>query len=167
MTLTTLMFLIFATSFSMPLVSQPISLGLTLLSLTLLISLIIFFCSSGWFSFILFLIYIGGLLVMFAYITALMPNLIFKKAFTMKFFTASTLFWLIIFSATSFIGIMSEEQTAMKFSWPPMLNHLGISLYSPFNFITTVSLALILFFVLICVVKICYFSNAPLRPYKN
>nr|NP_008181.1 NADH dehydrogenase subunit 6 [Katharina tunicata]AAC48369.1 NADH dehydrogenase subunit 6 [Katharina tunicata] len=166
MTFLLTMSLIFSCAFSLPLLTQPISLGLLLLFMSLFISILIFFGSSTWFSFILFLIYIGGLLVMFAYVTALMPNLMFKKNLIQVFFPVSTVFWLLMLYLSDFIGTLLEEQTKMMFLWNSFFNHLGISLFSPFNLLIIVSLALILFFVLICVVKICYFSNGPLRPYK-
>nr|YP_009773411.1 NADH dehydrogenase subunit 6 [Dendrochiton gothicus]QIZ12634.1 NADH dehydrogenase subunit 6 [Dendrochiton gothicus] len=158
--------LIFFCCFSMPLMTQPITLGLLLLFLSFFVSVLVFFGSSTWFSFILFLIYVGGLLVMFAYVTALMPNLIFKKNFIHFFFFFSTILWFSMLNLSEFIGVISEEQTKMSYLWDPYLNHLGISLFSIFNLAVIVGLAMILFFVLICVVKICYFSNGPLRPYK-
>uniref|UniRef100_UPI0030FEE458 NADH dehydrogenase subunit 6 n=1 Tax=Acanthochitona defilippii TaxID=761903 RepID=UPI0030FEE458 len=167
MMLMSILSLIFSLSFSFPLLTQPISLGMTLLVFSLLVSTAVFFSSMTWFSFILFLIYIGGLLVMFAYVTALMPNLLFKKTSIFMFLIFSTMFWLSMLMLSEFIGIMEEINPKMNMNTNFNLNHLGVSLYSSFNFMVIVGLALILLFVLICVVKICYFSNAPLRPYKS
>nr|YP_010944304.1 NADH dehydrogenase subunit 6 [Acanthochitona mahensis]WLW42180.1 NADH dehydrogenase subunit 6 [Acanthochitona mahensis] len=166
MILMTIMALILSMCFSFPLMMQPISIGMTLLIFSLLVSTLLFFSSMTWFSFILFLIYIGGLLVMFAYVTALMPNLIFKKSPILIFFSTSTILWMILLFLTDFIGTLSETQSKATIMMSCNFNHFGISLYSPFNYLLTVGLALILLFILICVVKICYFSNAPLRPYK-
>nr|YP_009773437.1 NADH dehydrogenase subunit 6 [Acanthochitona avicula]QIZ12686.1 NADH dehydrogenase subunit 6 [Acanthochitona avicula] len=158
--------LIFSFCFSFPLMTQPISIGMTLLMFSLLVSTAVFFSSMTWFSFILFLIYIGGLLVMFAYVTALMPNLLFKKSPIMTFFSIMTISWFTLLNMANFIGTMEEIQPKMSSMMSFNFNHFAISLYSPFNFMVIVGLALILLFILICVVKICYFSNAPLRPYK-
>nr|YP_009131237.1 NADH dehydrogenase subunit 6 [Cryptochiton stelleri]AIA77086.1 NADH dehydrogenase subunit 6 [Cryptochiton stelleri] len=166
MTLILLLSLIISLCFSMPLMTQPISLAVLLLLLSLYVASLIFFGSSAWFGYILFLIYIGGLLVMFVYITTLIPNSVFKKQFTKLFFPLNTIFWFLMINLTEFTGLMLEESSKTSNMWGAFFNNLGYSLFSPFNLMMIISLALILFFVLICVVKICYFSNGPLRPFK-
>jgi NADH-ubiquinone oxidoreductase chain 6 len=52
----------------------PLSLGLWILILSISISVLIRTSFSRWFGFIIFLIYIGGILVIFAYFVAIQPN---------------------------------------------------------------------------------------------
>merc|ERR1712221_33590 len=61
--------------------SHPLAIGLALLSQTILICLITGLSSSSfWFSYILFLIFLGGMLVLFIYVTSLASNEIFKPS---------------------------------------------------------------------------------------
>lgn len=58
----------------LPILINPIRLGLWIISLAILTALNLSFIIRSWFGFILFLIYIGGLLVIFAYFVAIDPN---------------------------------------------------------------------------------------------
>lgn len=63
-----------------PLLSHPLSIGVTLLLVTLTISLIVgVFHSSIWVSYATILILLGGVLVIFIYVALLASNEIFKK----------------------------------------------------------------------------------------
>nr|QIZ12531.1 NADH dehydrogenase subunit 6 [Plaxiphora albida] len=161
-----LMSFIFSFCFCLPFVSQPLGLGSILLSLSFLFSVIVFFSSSSWFGFVLFLIYIGGLLVMFAYVTALMPNLMLGGKKMLTFVLFSFFFWFWMFILNEFLGVSEGGTSGFFYDLENVLNFLGGSLFSSFNFFCIIGLVMVLFFVLLCVVKICYFSNGPLRPYK-
>ena len=73
--------LIIATSILFLRLSHPLAIGLGLLFQTILIC-----CTTGlsnisfWFSYILFLIFLGGILVLFIYVTSLASNEIFKPS---------------------------------------------------------------------------------------
>nr|YP_009131211.1 NADH dehydrogenase subunit 6 [Cyanoplax caverna]AIA77060.1 NADH dehydrogenase subunit 6 [Cyanoplax caverna] len=164
-------FLMFVSSilslcFFMPFLIQPIGLGFILLLLSLLVSSIVYFGSVGWFGFILFLIYIGGMIVMFIYVMALMPNLMFKKTLLILFFFMLNIFWFTVIYFSNFLVFLLEEQYKMDYVSEMYLNLLGSSLFSEFNCLMVVGLAVILFLVLIGVVKICYFVSGPMRSYK-
>lgn len=58
----------------LPILLTPITLGLFIIILAALTAINIFFTTASWFRLILFLIYIGGLLVIFAYFLAIRPN---------------------------------------------------------------------------------------------
>nr|YP_011035816.1 NADH dehydrogenase subunit 6 [Plaxiphora tricolor]WRI60246.1 NADH dehydrogenase subunit 6 [Plaxiphora tricolor] len=166
MMMMSLMSLIFCFCFCLPFAIQPLGLGSILLCLSFLFSLIVFFSSSSWFGFVLFLIYIGGMLVMFAYVTALMPNLMLggKKMLNCIFFLF--FFWLLMLGMSELLGVSEEGEGSFFFNLDILLNFLGGSLFSSFNFFCITGLVSVLFIVLLCVVKICYFSNGPLRPYS-
>nr|QIZ12673.1 NADH dehydrogenase subunit 6 [Acanthopleura echinata] len=165
MTMMLLFSLVLSGSFILPLVSEPLSMGCLILFNSLIMSVCIFFEGGSWFGFILFLIYIGGLLVMFAYVTALTPNLIFKQGYLKISFCLMYFLWVTVFLQSEVVGVMYSLE---KLDFPIMVEYhkLGASLFSFFSFMSIVGLALILLFVLLCVVKICYKGGGALRPFK-
>nr|QTT61244.1 NADH dehydrogenase subunit 6 [Tritia unifasciata] len=150
----------------LPLMMQPLSLGLVIMVSTLLMCFISAIMLSSWYGYILFLIYVGGLLVMFAYVAALSPNVLFGKGTPMLFFMftilpVSAVFYylpLIDMSSVSYLNIFSE----MKF-----LKVYGIEMVAPQMISILIGLALILLINLIVVVKICYYQQASLRPFSK
>nr|YP_010545669.1 NADH dehydrogenase subunit 6 [Acanthopleura loochooana]UYG48465.1 NADH dehydrogenase subunit 6 [Acanthopleura loochooana] len=158
--------LILSTGFILLMVSQPLSIGGLVLISSFMMSICVFFDGGSWFGFILFLIYIGGLLVMFAYITALTPNLVFKVGYSGFVFFMMYFFWMGLFFTMDVINIFSEEESAL-FLWESGSHKYGLTLFSFFGSITVVGMVFILLFVLLCVVKICYKSKGALRPFSN
>nr|ANS72692.1 NADH dehydrogenase subunit 6 [Neptunea arthritica] len=150
----------------LPLMMQPLSLGLVIMISTLLMCFISAITLSSWYGYILFLIYVGGLLVMFAYVAALSPNVLFGKGTPLLFFflliiPMSIMFYfypLIDLSSFSYLHIFSE----LKF-----LKIYGIEMVSPQMISIFIGLAIILLINLIVVVKICYYQHASLRPFNN
>nr|WKU84099.1 NADH dehydrogenase subunit 6 [Parhelophilus versicolor] len=66
--------------------NHPLSMGLMLLIQTILVSCITgLMTKSFWFSYILFLIFIGGMLVLFIYMTSLASNEMFSLSMKMTF----------------------------------------------------------------------------------
>nr|YP_010400339.1 NADH dehydrogenase subunit 6 [Mancinella alouina]UQS76038.1 NADH dehydrogenase subunit 6 [Mancinella alouina] len=162
--------IIFSMAFSsfllLPFMSQPLSLGLVVMLATLFMCVISAVTLSSWYGYILFLIYVGGLLVMFAYVAALSPNVLFGSGTPLIFFTFSFvifLFFLYAFSVTdlSFLGYISEIS---KFGF---LKTYGAEMVSPQMISILIGLATILLINLIVVVKICYYTHASLRPFKE
>nr|QTT61140.1 NADH dehydrogenase subunit 6 [Tritia cuvierii] len=150
----------------LPLMMQPLSLGLVIMVSTLLMCFISAIMLSSWYGYILFLIYVGGLLVMFAYVAALSPNVLFGKGTPMVFFIftivpASMMFYslpLIDESSISYMNTFSE----MKF-----LKIYGVEMVAPQMISILIGLALILLINLIVVVKVCYYQQASLRPFSK
>nr|QTT61309.1 NADH dehydrogenase subunit 6 [Tritia incrassata] len=150
----------------LPLMMQPLSLGLVVMISTLLMCFISAITLSSWYGYILFLIYVGGLLVMFAYVAALSPNVLFGKGTPMIFFGVTMLPISVVFyflplvdmSSLSYLSIFSD----MKF-----LKIYGIEMVAPQMISILIGLALILLINLIVVVKICYYQQASLRPFSS
>ena len=150
--------------FLFPLMAQPLSLGLAIIVSTIFICIIVAMFISSWYGFILFLIYVGGLLVIFAYVATLSPNILFGGAFPRILFIVFQLVLPASIYITSFIDF---GFIAVSFSQHvlPLLKSCGIELVSPNIISILVSLALILLVNLIVVVKICYYQQRALRPY--
>lgn len=139
------------------LASGPLSLGIWVLLLAFLVSSCVSFSFSSWFALILFLIYIGGMLVMFAYFTALIPNQplqMFKIIF--------------ILGLTSLALILSIwPSKALNPSFYNSNSSLPItSIISSSNIPIFLLIAIILFFILVAVVKVTNLSKGPLRPFN-
>nr|ALO77538.1 NADH deshydrogenase subunit 6 [Ciidae sp. GENSP01] len=142
------------------LLTHPLSLGLALLIQTTLSSLLIAFISpSSWYSYMLFIVMIGGMMVLFIYMTSIASN--------EKFLMNTT----IIILATSTMVITLIMLTKMNFA-PPMNKssfneELLVNLFNkwwsnPLN-LTSSFLFMYLLMAMIATIKITSFNNGPLR----
>nr|YP_009860915.1 NADH dehydrogenase subunit 6 [Nassarius siquijorensis]QKI31787.1 NADH dehydrogenase subunit 6 [Nassarius siquijorensis] len=150
----------------LPLMMQPLSLGLVIMISTLLMCFISAVMLSSWYGYILFLIYVGGLLVMFAYVAALSPNVLFGKGTPMLFFSVMILPLSIIFYFLPLIDVSSIGYLSI-FSEMKILKIYGIEMVAPQMISILIGLAIILLINLIVVVKICYYQQASLRPFSS
>lgn len=126
-----------------------------------------------WFSYILFLIFLGGLLVLFIYVTSLASNEMFNFSNKIIFFLLIIFF--LIFSTFLLLdklvilnNLINQENENLNFMKSFIIeNSLNLNkLYIfPIN-LTTILLIMYLFFTLIAVVKITNIFEGPLRP-KN
>lgn len=153
--------------FFFPLIGQPLRLGLSIMVSTMFICMLSAIYISSWYGFILFLIYVGGLLVMFAYVATLSPNTLFGGAGSLLFFLLAQRFLPLIIFLTPFLdlGFLLSRQVAQERI--PLLKRCGIELVSPEIISILISLALILLINLVVVVKICYYQQRALRPYER
>nr|YP_010415493.1 NADH dehydrogenase subunit 6 [Capnia yunnana]USC52381.1 NADH dehydrogenase subunit 6 [Capnia yunnana] len=167
----TLMILTITTSLIFTQMSHPLAMGMMLLLQTLLICLLTgVMAQSFWFSYILFLVFLGGMLVLFIYVTSLASNEMFSLSLKMVVFSTipiSVIALLLVTTDSSlWLSNLLNNDT---------LNMLDISQYQeaaitpllklynqPTSFITLM-LVLYLFLTLIAVVKITSISYGPLR----
>lgn len=151
---------------------HPLAIGLLLLIQTLFICLLSGLVSkSFWFSYILFLIFLGGILVLFIYVTSLASNEIFN--FSMKILIFFCINFIFIYTMLIFIDknlvinylINHENEPLPQLENLIIENTLSINkLYNfPVNLITII-LMIYLFLTLIAVVKITDIFEGPLRP---
>nr|QTT60877.1 NADH dehydrogenase subunit 6 [Potthastia sp. XL1561] len=152
---------------------HPMAMGLTLLIQTFVICIITGnYSKTFWFSYILFLIFLGGMLVLFIYVTSLASNEMFS--FSMKMFIISMT---MLFFCSIFIMLLdSNLLTNYFFLNNEMLNisnmksfiiENSILLNKLYNFPTnlmTILLINYLFLTLIAAVKITNMFEGPLRP---
>nr|AML26518.1 NADH dehydrogenase subunit 6 [Staphylinidae sp. BMNH 1274674] len=144
--------------------NHPMTLGVILLIQTIMISMITGQLTMNfWFSYILFLIMIGGMLVIFIYMTSIASNESFNFSNTL-FFIMLILFIFFIMSISLFdnfyifmisnlsetLFIKNNNFNLMKyFNYPPMIMILMMMIY--------------LFITLIAIVKITLIEYGPLR----
>nr|WMI45317.1 NADH dehydrogenase subunit 6 [Octopus vulgaris] len=145
---------------------QPLSLGFMIMLVSIFMSILISFFIYSWYGYMLFLVYVGGLLVMFMYIISLIPNLIFfSKGLIMYVLVGFFSFFLM--NMISMYYYLDVSMSGMKMMEVKFLS-LGMSslLMSSFNFFCYVFLGVLLLLVLVSVVKICYYCEGPLRVFK-
>nr|UJG45264.1 NADH dehydrogenase subunit 6 [Leuctra hippopus] len=150
--------------------NHPLAMGLMLLAQTLMVCLLTgMMTKSFWFSYILFLVFIGGLLVLFIYVTSLASNEMFTMSASSLIMITSimtfTTLLLLILDPTLFTITLSPSDTSLSISMlTPESTLLSLSkLYNqPTDFITAM-LILYLFLTLIAVVKITSIFQGPLR----
>nr|AMH85432.1 NADH dehydrogenase subunit 6 [Boettcheria bisetosa] len=153
---------------------HPLAMGLTLLIQTTLICL-----TSGlmtktfWFSYILFLVFLGGMLVLFIYVTSLASNEMFS--FSMKLMITSIILFLLsmlilIFMDKNIIMQYYNMETNQIFNADLFITENSLSLNKLYNYPTnllTIMLMNYLLITLIAVVKITKLFKGPLRPMFN
>nr|YP_010579373.1 NADH dehydrogenase subunit 6 [Thalamita integra]UEV85605.1 NADH dehydrogenase subunit 6 [Thalamita integra] len=145
---------------------HPLSMGLTLLIQTILISLTAGLSTySYWFSYILFMIFLGGMLVLFIYVTSLASN----ESFSFSYSTLAislivlfsllpiTLIWDYFFNSfTAQLPLSSmnmEASNVFIISWIYSINLMNFTLF----------IIVYLLLTLIVVVKITNLFKGPLR----
>lgn len=154
MILTTLTLSVSVIAFSIFIALNPLTIGIIILFIALLLSLTFAYSMSSWVAFLIFLIYIGGMLVIFSYFVSIIPNQTLEVIFNISIIitSISTLF------ITSLLLIIKPIITVNQ---PIILNYI----YLKFNLPILIILASILLFTIIVVVKITILSKGPLRPF--
>jgi len=160
--------LIIATSILFLRLSHPLAIGLGLLFQTILIC-----CTTGlsnlsfWFSYILFLIFLGGILVLFIYITSLASNEMFKPSIIL----------IIVIIIAVFIGVVINVMDPILVPQIPLMKiatfinldtystdlSLVATIYSATNINITIFIVFYLLLTLIVVVKITDTFFGPLQ----
>nr|ADO60490.1 NADH dehydrogenase subunit 6 [Elmidae sp. BMNH 840216] len=162
-----LMILSISVSLTFLFLKHPMSMGLTLLIQSTLISMITgFYNHNFWFSYILFLIMIGGMLVLFIYMTSIASNEMFKYSnkLTIFVFTLIITLTIIMFNSDQLImnqNVFNIDSTIFN---NPELFKLSLNKY--LNFPSNIMLffmIIYLFITLIAVVKITNISYGPMR----
>nr|AWV84495.1 NADH dehydrogenase subunit 6 [Anopheles funestus] len=151
---------------------HPLSMGLMLLIQTFLTCLITgIYAESFWFSYVLFLIFLGGMLILFIYVTSLSSNEMFTMSFKLTMFSLFLLLSMIMIFMLLDKSLMEQFITNMEMKKLSMninlINENILSLNKMYNFPTNlITLLLInyLFLTLLVTVKITKKFYGPLRP---
>ena len=131
----------------------PLALGFWVIILSLAIALTTSISCFSWFGFIIFLIYIGGMLVMFAYFVAIQPNQQFDIIISLG-----------SIALTSLLMAGLYPLLDLSHQWADTPTWLTAILNQP-NLTVLIILALTLFLALLRVVKISSAFMGPLRPF--
>jgi len=147
--LTTSMFLILTK------INNPIQITLIIIFIALIIAGIFCRTLSSWYAFLIFLIYVGGILVMFAYFTASSPN---QQYIRIKKIIKRIILFLLI-SVTIIITINRFMSII------PVKSNQLINIFTIHNIYTLIIITLILLITIVIVVKLCSSSKGPLRTF--
>lgn len=134
-------------------VRTPICLGGWVLIFSLFTSIFLSCFYISWFGFTIFLIYIGGILVIFSYFAAIQPN---QDVFIDKPF----FYWVVIYII---IPLNSSSFIIDLFSASPWW---VTCMFNSSNLYCIILLGLVLFLALVRVVKVTVTSFSPLRPFS-
>nr|AID21713.1 NADH dehydrogenase subunit 6 [Hellula undalis] len=166
--------LIISFSFFMFFLQHPLSMGLIILLQTLLTCLISgMLIKTYWFSYILFLTFLGGLLVLFIYVSSIASNEMFKMSFNLKY---TLFFFICIFILLSYISMYNLKWINFNINNSDMMNYFNMfsfinnenkinltKLYNNQTFLMMMMMIIYLFITLIAVVKITNIFYGPLR----
>jgi NADH-ubiquinone oxidoreductase chain 6 len=123
---------------------------------------------SFWFSYILFLVFLGGILVLFIYVASLASNEIFRFS-TKLFFIITSLLGLITITVLLLdpSNIPTINHLYENSSWPvinDILNIFIFKIYGVTNYLLTLLAVIYLLLALIIVANIVSVQEGPLRP---
>nr|YP_009542014.1 NADH dehydrogenase subunit 6 [Xiphidiopsis gurneyi]AYR06714.1 NADH dehydrogenase subunit 6 [Xiphidiopsis gurneyi] len=156
-------------------INHPMAMMLIIILQTLIVALTTgMMTSTFWFSYILFLVFLGGMLVLFIYITSLASNELFTvptKSLIIILMLLSTIISISLLSDSTLWSMLSfnEEMNTINndFITPhDESNYLLTKLYNKPTDLITLMLVNYLFLTLIAIVKITNIFQGPLRP-KN
>nr|YP_009240870.1 NADH dehydrogenase subunit 6 [Pseudargyria interruptella]AJZ71900.1 NADH dehydrogenase subunit 6 [Pseudargyria interruptella] len=157
--------------------THPLSMGLMILFQTLMICLISgMLIQTYWFSYILFLTFLGGLLVLFIYVTSIASNEMFISSMKMKnfFFISLLAIMLISYINSNNLKWMNNmnnfdmNNLFNSFLFFNNENKINLSkLYNNQTFMLMMMMIIYLFITLIAVTKITNIFYGPLRQSMN
>nr|QFK68876.1 NADH dehydrogenase subunit 6 [Graphium doson] len=165
--------MIITISIFMMFINHPLSMGLLILIQTMLICLLSgMLIYSYWFSYILFLVFLGGLLVLFIYVSSIASNELFQSNFFSKLFFSMMLMMIIIISII-YMYNMNWLNFFFNYEMMNMMNFylffnnenkINLSkLYNNQTYLMMMMLIIYLFITLVSVVKITNIFFGPLR----
>nr|ACA61256.1 NADH dehydrogenase subunit 6 [Gastrimargus marmoratus] len=169
-----MLFLLLSVSITLSIIflflNHPLSMGLILFLQAISMCLISGYMSlSFWFSYVLLLIYLGGMLVLFMYMASIASNEMFKIKFNKIILI---IYFMIMLSAMMYMTdkmmftemIKNTETMNMKHSIN--FKEMSISLMKLYNnptIIITIMMMIYLFIALLAVVKITNINQGPMR----
>jgi NADH-ubiquinone oxidoreductase chain 6 len=145
---------IFSLILTLILISTPLMIGISIIMVALRLACLFASLFRSWYAFLIFLIYVGGILVIFAYFVSLVPN---QKTDYKKHakFILLTFFFLILLK--------------IIINWTPVIlvsafsiNSLYLHARSPILFFIVV----LLLITIVIIVKITNRTAGPLRPFS-
>ena len=148
--------LITATYIRIVIVTRPVQITLIIIFIALLTASLFSRLISSWYAFLVFLIYVGGMLVIFAYFTATSPN---QQIRNIK----KVILRISIRFPTSIIIILNTNH----FQRIECGRLQIIALFSSNNSYLLIGITIILLLTIIIVVKLASRSKGPLRSFIN
>nr|YP_009935693.1 NADH dehydrogenase subunit 6 [Macrosoma conifera]QNS38636.1 NADH dehydrogenase subunit 6 [Macrosoma conifera] len=154
--------------------NHPLSLGLMIMIQTFLTCLLSgMLINTYWFSYILFLIFIGGLLVLFIYVSSIASNEKFKISIFNNIMLTMMIFFICVFSSFFFINKLNWMNFSLNYEMNKFFNmflffnnenKINLSkLYNKQTYLMMMMMMIYLFISLVAIVKITNIFFGPLR----
>jgi NADH-ubiquinone oxidoreductase chain 6 len=140
--------------FSLPLTKNPLSLLLLIIIISLTLAAIFSVALSSWYAFLIFLIYVSGMLVIFAYFAATTPN----QPISVK----SSILNIIFIS----IPVFSYALPRKTFPIIKVSDLQLTSIYEYQNRFVLLAITVILLLTIIIIVKLTKHSKGPIRTFS-
>nr|YP_010155754.1 NADH dehydrogenase subunit 6 [Colasposoma dauricum]AST15011.1 NADH dehydrogenase subunit 6 [Colasposoma dauricum]QQY84945.1 NADH dehydrogenase subunit 6 [Colasposoma dauricum] len=155
-----IMFIPISVSFMM--LNHPLSMGFNILMLTITISLTTGMMNSTfWFSYILFLVLIGGLLILFIYMTSIASNEKFK--FSTKLMMINLMMIMMSYMMLNNLNFKTKIKDMNQYMDSMNLSMTNLKYFSPSLTIILISAMMYLLITLIMIVKITKKEKGPIR----
>nr|AXI98685.1 NADH dehydrogenase subunit 6 [Pseudoniphargus pityusensis] len=147
--------------------SSPLFLSVMIILQTITLALIItLYTMSSWFSFMLLMIYLSGMMIIFIYVSSMASNEFFR--FNTRLLPLMTIlsftFILLIYTSISFKP--AESLNFMDLNLTQISTLKTMKMYSSSLFTMTILLIIYLLLAMIMVVKNSSFSEGPMRSAK-
>jgi NADH-ubiquinone oxidoreductase chain 6 len=155
MTALTLISILISLSTTILTCTNPFSMAITVLLIALITSGLYASLHSSWLAFLLFLIYVGGILVIFSYFLAIIPN---QQQFNIYLIRIPILS-LCLFLLTALL--LTDSWTR----YIPALTPLTHAIFITYNISILIRLVLILLFTIVTIIKTCKLEKGPLRSF--
>nr|YP_010526970.1 NADH dehydrogenase subunit 6 [Rhagastis mongoliana]UXR12307.1 NADH dehydrogenase subunit 6 [Rhagastis mongoliana] len=172
----TLSMLIFLLSMMMYFLNHPLSMGMLILIQTLMTCLLSgMLIKTYWFSYILFLTFLGGLLVLFIYVSSIASNEMFLLSNNMKIMFIIMLFFFMMIQIMltknlNWMNLINNSEMNNFFNFMFFNNENKINLNKLYNNNSSMLMSLLiiyLFITLVAIVKITNIFFGPLRTFNN
>nr|AXI98607.1 NADH dehydrogenase subunit 6 [Pseudoniphargus longipes] len=147
--------------------SSPLFLSLIIITQIITLALIIsLFTMSSWFSFMLMMIYLSGMMIVFIYVSSMASNELFYINTRMLplFLIMSIVFTFLFFNSD--MQMPSNSLNFLDLNLTQISTLKTMKMYSKSLFMMTILLIIYLLFAMIMVVKNSSFSSGPLRSAK-
>nr|URX54042.1 NADH dehydrogenase subunit 6 [Neotermes fulvescens] len=144
---------------------HPLAMGMMLLMQTTMMCLISgIMHQSFWFQYILFMVFVGGMLVLFIYVASLASNEMFSLS--TKLMITATIMMMLMMMTDKWMMMNTKDASTFNAMMENEIITLTTKLYNQPNGTMTILAALYLLMTLIVVAKIINVSKGPLRQNK-
>nr|URX54328.1 NADH dehydrogenase subunit 6 [Neotermes sp. 7 AB-2022a] len=141
--------------------NHPLAMGMMLLLQTMMMCLISgLMHQSFWFQYILFMVFVGGMLVLFIYVASLASNEMFSLSTKMMAMATAMIMTMMMIKDQTTIN---SKETELYTTTSNEIITMTSKLYNQPNGTMTILMALYLLMTLIVVVKVTNVSMGPLR----
>nr|YP_009730016.1 NADH dehydrogenase subunit 6 [Tagasta indica]YP_010892337.1 NADH dehydrogenase subunit 6 [Tagasta tonkinensis]QHX99921.1 NADH dehydrogenase subunit 6 [Tagasta indica]WJO90070.1 NADH dehydrogenase subunit 6 [Tagasta tonkinensis] len=153
--------------------NHPMSMLLTIIIQTIFISIIMGnLMESFWLSYILFLTFLGGMMVLFVYITSIASNELFNLNLNYVIITIMMMvitFSIMIITEYSLVNDIFKNSETFMLNFNIDTQEMSYSLMKTYNypsFLITLMMMMYLFLTLVVVVKITNINQGPIRKFN-